>query len=92
MDGTRKYHPKQGNQDSKENAWYVLTDKLILAKKYKNTWDGKKCKKWRGPSDDALVPLRREKKTQVPLFEKAQQAAERVRCRYIHQNNARRSR
>ena len=30
MDGTRKYHP-----DSKLHAWYILTGKWILAKKYR---------------------------------------------------------
>ena len=32
MDGTRKYHSERGNQDTKEQTWYVLTDKWILAK------------------------------------------------------------
>ena len=30
MDGTRKYH-----HDSKLHAWYILTGKWILAKKYR---------------------------------------------------------
>jgi hypothetical protein len=34
MDGTRKYHPETGNPDPKGHAWYVLTDKWILGKKY----------------------------------------------------------
>jgi hypothetical protein len=35
MDGPTKYHPERGNPDQKGHAWYVLTDKWILAKKYK---------------------------------------------------------
>ena len=35
MDGTRKYHPVLGNSDPKGHAWYVLTNKRILAKKKK---------------------------------------------------------
>jgi hypothetical protein len=34
MDGTRKYHPGQGNSDAKEHTWYVFTDKWILAHKF----------------------------------------------------------
>jgi hypothetical protein len=30
---TRKYHPESGNSDPKRHAWYVLTNKYILAKK-----------------------------------------------------------
>jgi hypothetical protein len=37
MDGTRKYHPELGNSDPKRHAWYVLTNKWILAKKVQNT-------------------------------------------------------
>ena len=33
MDGTRKYHPEGNNSDPKWHAWYVLTNKWILAKK-----------------------------------------------------------
>ena len=33
VDGTRKY-PEWGNSDPKGHAWYVLTDKCILAKKF----------------------------------------------------------
>jgi hypothetical protein len=36
MNGTRKYHPELGNSDPKEHAWYVLTNKWILAKKNNN--------------------------------------------------------
>jgi hypothetical protein len=31
MDGTRKYHPESGNPITKENTWYALTGKWILA-------------------------------------------------------------
>jgi hypothetical protein len=31
MDRTRKYHPEYGNLVPKGYAWYLLTDKLILA-------------------------------------------------------------
>jgi hypothetical protein len=42
MNGTRKYHPEWGNSDLKWYAWYVLTNKWILAQKKKkvlNTQD-----------------------------------------------------
>ena len=39
MDGTRKYHPKLGNLHPKWHAWYVLTNKWILAKNVQNTQD-----------------------------------------------------
>jgi hypothetical protein len=35
MDTTRKYHSVRGNPYSKGYAWYVLTDKWILAKNKK---------------------------------------------------------
>jgi len=35
MDETRKYHPEGGNPDPEEQAWYVLTNKWILAIKYR---------------------------------------------------------
>jgi hypothetical protein len=73
MDGSRKYHP---DTDPKEHAWYVLTDKWMLAKKYripriqfKNSrrltriQEFKKVNKLKGPSDDASsILLGREKK------------------------------
>ena len=40
MDGTRKYHPERGNSDKgnpKGHAWYILTNKWILAKKQNKT-------------------------------------------------------
>ena len=33
MDGSGEYHPEWGNQITKENTWYALTDKWILAQK-----------------------------------------------------------
>ena len=33
MDGTKIYHPEWDNPVTKEDTWYVLTDKCILAKK-----------------------------------------------------------
>ena len=66
MNGTRKYHPECGNPDPKENAWYVLTDKWILAIMYRITMiqstDLKNVSKPKGPSKDASIPLVREKK------------------------------
>jgi hypothetical protein len=35
MDGTRKCYPEWSNPYPKGNAWYELTDKWILAKKYR---------------------------------------------------------
>jgi hypothetical protein len=35
MDGTRKYYPERGNSDPKGQAWHILTNKWILAKKYR---------------------------------------------------------
>jgi hypothetical protein len=36
MDGTRKYHPEQGNPDTKKvHVMYSLIDKWILAQKLK---------------------------------------------------------
>jgi hypothetical protein len=65
MDGTRKYHPEWGNPDPKGNAWCVLTNKWILAKKYRiskiQPRDCKKFSKQKGPSEDTSIPLRRGK-------------------------------
>jgi hypothetical protein len=36
LDKTRKYHPEWGNPQ-KENTWYILTGKLILATKLHKT-------------------------------------------------------
>jgi hypothetical protein len=35
MDGTWKYHSEWGNSVTKEHTWYVLTDKWILAQKFR---------------------------------------------------------
>jgi hypothetical protein len=35
MDGTWKYHLELGNLDTKEHKWYALTDKYILAQKFR---------------------------------------------------------
>ena len=57
MDQTRKYHPECGNPDPKEHAWYVLTDKWILAIKYRiptiHSTDPNKLNRKEGPSKDA---------------------------------------
>ena len=59
MDQTRKYHPECGNPDPKENAWYVLTDKWILAIMYRITMlqstDPKKQSSREGPKKDAWI-------------------------------------
>ena len=35
MDGTRKYHSEWDNPVTKEHTWYALTDKWILAQKFR---------------------------------------------------------
>ena len=35
MDGTRIYHPEQGNPHTNKHASYVLTDTSILPKQYR---------------------------------------------------------
>jgi hypothetical protein len=66
MSGIRKYHPEQGNPDPKGHAWYVLTDKWILDKKYRilmiKLTDHMKFNKKEGPREDASISLRRENK------------------------------
>jgi hypothetical protein len=69
MDGTRKYHPECGNSDRKGHAWYVLTNKWLLAKKKKKytickiqSRELKKLNKLNCASKDALVPLGSEEK------------------------------
>ena len=60
MDGTRKYHPEQGNPVTKEHTWYALTNKQMLAQKLKiNKLKYIKLKKKEDLSEDASVPLRR---------------------------------
>ena len=62
----KKYHPELSNPDPKEPAWYVLTDKWLLAKKYRipmiQPIDHKQYNKMEGPSEDASIPLRRGNK------------------------------
>ena len=61
-----KYHPERGNSDPEGHAWNVLTNKWILAKKYRipkiQSTELKKVNKLKGPSEDASVPFGREKK------------------------------
>jgi hypothetical protein len=51
MDGNRKYHPEWGDSYSKGHEWYVLTNKWILAKKYRiprlQSKELKKVNSWR---------------------------------------------
>jgi hypothetical protein len=69
MDGTRKYHPVLGNSDPKGHAWYVLTNKWILAptpiKKYRmpkiKSTEVKKINKLKFLNEDSSVPFWREK-------------------------------
>jgi hypothetical protein len=35
MNGTRNYYPESCNSDPKGHVWYVLTNKWILANKYR---------------------------------------------------------
>jgi hypothetical protein len=35
MGGTWKYYPQWGNPVTKEHTWYALTDKWILAQKFR---------------------------------------------------------
>jgi hypothetical protein len=66
MDRTRKYCSEYDNSVPKRQAWYVLTDKWILAKKYRipmiHPTDTKKLNKKEGSSEDASIPLRKENK------------------------------
>ena len=68
MDGTRKYL-ERGNSDAKGHAWYVFTNKWILATPQKNYripkmqfTEHKKVNQLKCPSDDGSDPLRKEKK------------------------------
>jgi hypothetical protein len=65
MDGTRKYHPEWCNLYPKAHAWYIPTDKWILALKYRITriqpTDHKKFNKQKGLSDEVSIVLRRGK-------------------------------
>jgi hypothetical protein len=66
MDGARKYHPEWGNPDPKGHAWYVLTNKWILTKKYRipriQPTELKKVNKLNCPSEGTSVSLGRERK------------------------------
>jgi hypothetical protein len=57
MDGPRKYYPGWSNADPKGHVHYVLTDKWIVANKYKipmiKHTDHKKFNNKEGPSQDA---------------------------------------
>jgi hypothetical protein len=75
MDKTRKYHPERSNSDTKGYAWYVLTNKWILAKTNKQTnktyripkiqsTELKKLNKLKCPSEDALSHYKREERNQ----------------------------
>jgi hypothetical protein len=67
MDGTRKYHPERSNSDPVEHAWCVLTNKWIIAFLKSTEYPrysphNKKLNKLKCPSEDASIPLGREKK------------------------------
>ena len=66
MDGTEKYHPEWGNPTTKEHTWHALTEKWILAQKFKlpkiQSTDHMKLKKTDDQSADASVLLRRGNK------------------------------
>jgi hypothetical protein len=66
MDETRKYHLKCGDSVTKEQTWYVLTDKWILAQKFRipkiQFTDHMKPKKKEDQSVGASVLLRRVNK------------------------------
>jgi hypothetical protein len=57
MNGTWEYHPVSGNPDSKGHAWYVVTDKSILAITYRiimlQSTNPKKPSNKEGPKKDA---------------------------------------
>jgi hypothetical protein len=63
MDGTSKYHAVWGNSDPKRDAWYLFTNKWILARipRIQST-ELKKVNKQKGPSEDASISLGRKKK------------------------------
>ena len=69
MDGTRKYYPEWGNPITKEHTWYALTDKWILAQKFRipkiQFTDHMKLKKKEDHSVDTLVLLRKGNK--IPM-------------------------
>jgi hypothetical protein len=55
MDETRKYDPEWGNWDPKGHAWYVFSNKWILAKKVQNT-QNTELKKVNKPKTQVLNP------------------------------------
>ena len=61
MVGSRKCHPEQCNPITKECTWYALTDKQMLAQKFKINKlifiQPRKLKKKEDLSEGALVPL-----------------------------------
>jgi hypothetical protein len=63
MNRTRKYHPEWDNPDLKGHTRYVLTDKWILAKKFRlpmtQLTDHRNHNKKEGPSVDPSIPLRK---------------------------------
>ena len=78
MDGTWKYHPKWSNPVTKEQTWYALIDKWILAHKLRipkiQVTDHMKLKKKEDQSVDTLVLLRRGNK--IPMGEDTKCGAE----------------
>ena len=66
MDGSGGYHPKWGNPITKEQTWYALTDRWILAQKLRiskiQLTEHMKLKKKEDQSVDTSVFLRRENK------------------------------
>jgi hypothetical protein len=62
MDRIKKYYPERGKPITKENKWYALTDKWILAQKPQITRlqfpDHMKLKKKEDQSLDTSVLLR----------------------------------
>jgi hypothetical protein len=69
MNETRKYHSECGNPITKQHAWYLLTDKWILAQKLGipkiQFTNYMKLKKEEDQSVDTLVLLRRGNK--IPM-------------------------
>jgi hypothetical protein len=77
MDGTKKYHPKQGNQYPQVHAWYILIDKWILAKKYRipmiHPIDSKKLNRKEGTSKDTSILLRRGNKIIIIITDRGRE-------------------
>jgi hypothetical protein len=63
MDGTRKYHPERGNSDPKGQAWHLLTNKLIIVKKYRiSRTQFTDLKTVNNPKENAFIRPGKEKK------------------------------